>query len=64
MNKISRLSLALIIHVVTSLFSSIEKRPKLMALKILMCSEPNKAIMHQLLERFLKSPCPYLCIIK
>ena len=58
-----RLCRILYIHVVISLLSSTVKRLKLMPLKILMCPELNETIIHQLLERFPKLPCPYLCFI-
>ena len=63
MNKISITFVGSYIHVVMSLLSSTAKRLKLMPLKSLMCPELNETIIHQLLERFPKSICPYLYFI-
>ena len=56
MNKFSSPLLDLIIHVMTSLISSTVKRPKSISLKILMCPEINKEVMHQLIKHLPKSP--------
>ena len=63
MNKFPSPLSDLILHVMMSLLLSKVEKPKLMPLKILICSEPNEAIIRQLLERFPTSPCPYLYFI-